>query len=359
MFARTRSTADEQRKRVAAPAAVPAAAAAPASGAQRAAPASGAAFGSLPILSPALPAAGPGPSAGRVSSSDSWEQYQKTQDDIAAFQAGAPYFRSNYRVANGFFDTFYLPPYFNVILRTEFNFLPTEREVWGEGDHAAAVEPWTPAEKDAWKQRYIQTVSQNWTNERIALYCTQPGWEMLTAQVAVRVLDVQSVRETMGALTDAEIDPHYKLRIQRLPPGMQYQAETRGPNVDRPWGEVDLGADALDARRRTTGQTQRSAVHESGHMLGLADLYTGGNAQKGAEFQKRATRELGAPVPIADDERLMSLGEKVDLPDAISFVEAIRATTRKPWALWPGKSAPVPHAPEDLNDLVGLRKTVV
>ena len=352
-YARRKAKDEEQRLRLFAPKVQSQAPAAT----QMASPRFAHQFGSMPVQArqAGAPAIQRQPSP-NVTASDEWEQYEKAQEEIAQFQAGAPYFRFNHQVANGLFDAIYLPPNFNILVRMAFHFYPMESEVEKGSDEPR----WTQKEADEWKARYLAEVSKKWTDEKFVLFCTEPRWETLTAQVVVRMLDVNSVRQAMPFIDASSIPAHWLLNIKKVRPGGQSPGVTYTPGGTPPHGDMNLDSQALEPLTKKGGNRQRTAIHESGHVFGLADLYADDdNPAMQAEFQKRAKQELSVDVPVGNDSRLMSLGEKMGPPDAISFVEAIRAATGKKWSLFPGKQRPVPHRPEDLNDLVRPRETVV
>ena len=308
---------------------------------------------------PAAPA--PTPTPTRVTGSDEYERYQATQEDIERFKSGAPYFLHNYRpsTGRGFFDAMYYPPNLHIGVKVRFNFADSDLDYWK--DYKPDAKPgdvtWTQAEKESWRQRYLTDVSAKWTSEKFTLFCTRRGWEGLSAQVAVRFADVEKSAPPELGLGKGDVKPHFDLLIKKIPPGQQLQALTLPPGGTSPdEGRVNLDSEGLTSRRNETGHSQRSAVHESGHMLGLGDTYAG---TKAVGHGALAEKELGVVVPIQDDGRLMSRGEEVGSADAVTFLEAMRKTTNmQEWSLTPKPGARPPYPPERINDAVPPRETV-
>lgn len=287
----------------------------------------------------------------RVSGTNDQEQ---AQDDIARFKAGAPYFLPNYRpsTGRGFFDAMYYPPSLYITVKVRFGFADTAVEDW-PGAKPEDVK-WTDAEKDAFKQRFMTDVSAKWTQENFRLYCTKKDWEDLSANVVVKFVDVEkSIPPGLG-LTKGDVKAHYDLFIRKIPPGKQLQSVTIPPGGTSPdEGVADLDSEGLKPRKNETGNKQRSAVHESGHMLGLGDTYAG---TKTVTHGKLAETETGETVPIADDGRLMSRGESLGRTDAVVFVEVMRKITKmKEWSLNPR----MPRVPVHPDDGVPTREPVV
>lgn len=190
------------------------------------------------------------------------------------------------------------------------------------------------------------------------LYSTEPWWNHLTAQVRVQFLDSARIGEIMSPV-GGSTRAHWLVNVRKVAPGTTSRGVTHRPDGRPPHGDALLDSEALEMQPKTGGHSQRAAVHESGHKLGLADLYTNPEHPEMQEaFLKRANKELGVTPPVANDTRLMSTGEQVDQPDAISFVEAIRAATGRKWSIFPGKAKHIPHDPERMNDLVRPRETV-
>lgn len=305
----------------------------------------------------------------RITSPDEYERYQAAQEELERFRTGAPYFLHNYKptTGRGFFDAMYYPPSLYITVKVGFYFINSDLEWWqknGKPEAKAEDVTWTDAEKEAWRQRYLTDVSAKWTNEKFLLFCTRPWWENLTAQVVVRFTDVEKSAPQGLGLAKGDVKPHYDLIIKKIPKGESQQSYTSSPTgKSEKEGSVTLNSEGLTRARNESGNSQRSAVHESAHMLGLGDTYVPDDKQADATTEAShaalAKREAGVDIPIKDDARLTSRGEAMDSTDSVTFLEAMRKTTRMPeWALAPKHAARVPYAPERLNEGVAPRETI-
>lgn len=297
-----------------------------------------------------------------------YESYQAEQEKVERFRAGAPYFLHNYKptTGRGFFDAMYYPPNFYVTVKVGFYFINSDLDWWKQNGAPKAKSEdvtWTDAEKEDWKQRYLTDVSAKWTNENYLLFCTKPWWESLTAQVVVRFNDVEkSIPQGLG-LDKGDVKSHFDLIIKKIPKGQSLQSYTSSPTGKSTMeGTVALNSEGLTPARNDSGNKQRSAVHESAHMLGLGDTYVPDDKESAATEASHAAlakKELGVNTPIKDDARLTSRGEQMDKSDAVTFVEAIRATTKMPdWSLTSKPMKPIPKTPTPFNDLVTPRETM-
>ena len=258
-------------------------------------------------------------------------QPASAQADIERFNAGAPYFKFNFRTGNGLFDAIYMPGKFYVLVRVGFNFWPMRKDLRPDDKRPA----WEESEIQPWKDLYLTEVAKKWTSANILLHCAEPGWESLEAQVIVIFEDIKRVRERMSFIDPGEFAPHWLIHVKKVSPDTPARGVTHPVDEKQMLGEVEIDSQGLQWWR-TKGHYQRAAIHESGHMLGLADMYTEpDNPALQKSFQKRAKKELGVEPPIKNDSRIMSVGEKITPQDAVSFVEAIRATTRKKWSILP------------------------
>jgi hypothetical protein len=326
-----------------------------------------------PLSSPSIQrqtAAPPGQATPtRVTTSDEYERYQAAQEKMESFRSGAPYFLHNYKpsTGRGFFDAMYYPPNLYITVKVGFYFIDSDLDWWqknGKPDAKAEDVKWTDAEREAWRQRYLTDVSAKWTNEKFLLFCTRPWWENLTAQVVVRFTDVEkSAPEGLG-LGKGDVKSHYDLIIKKIPKGESQQSYTSSPTgKSEKEGSVTLNSEGLTRARNESGNSQRSAVHESAHMLGLGDTYVPddkhADATTEASHAALAKKDAGVDIPIKDDARLTSRGEEMDSTDSVTFLEAMRKTTRIPeWALAPKPAARAPYAPERINDGVAPRETI-
>ena len=328
-----------------------------------------------PLSSPSIQRQTAAPSAQtapkRATTSDEYARYQAAQEEMERFRAGAPYFLHNYKppTGRGFFDAMYYPPNLNVTVKVRFFFIDSDLDWWHKNGAPKATQPdveWTEAQRQAWRQQYLTDVSAKWSNQNYMLYCTRPWWESLTAQVVVRFVDADAIAPAELGLGKGDIKSHFDLIVKKIPPGQSLQSFTGSPTgKSTTEGTVTLNSEGLKSARNESGQSQRSAVHESAHMLGLGDTYVpeGRTAQNAdpASHADLVKKELGVATPIKDDARLTSRGEKMDLSDAVTFLEAVRATTKIPdWALKSKPAATVPNSPKGAaNDAAAPREKVV
>lgn len=326
-----------------------------------------------PLSSPSIQRQAVAPSGqttpARVTTSDEYERHQAAQEKMERFRSGAPYFLHNYKpsTGRGFFDAMYYPPNLYITVKVGFYFINSDLDWWHKNGAPAATEAdveWTEAQKQAWRQRYLTDVSAKWTNERYLLFCTRPWWESLTAQVSVQFADADQSAPSGLGLAKGDVKSHFDLIVKKIPPGQSLQSFTSSPTgKSEKEGTVTLNSEGLTRARNESGNSQRSAVHESAHMLGLGDTYVpddkNPDATKEATHADLAKKETGLDIPIKDDARLTSRGEELDSTDSVTFLEAMRKTTRIPeWALAPKPAAHVPYAPERINDAVAPRETV-
>jgi hypothetical protein len=322
---------------------------------------------------PAAPSAAPSaqttPAPERVTTSDEYERYQAEQAKVEQFRAGAPYFLHNYKPSTkrGFFDAMYYPPDLDITVKVRFFFIKSDLDWWhknGAPDAKQADVEWTKGEERTWRESYLTNVSAKWTTQNYMLYCTRPWWDSLTAQVVVRFVDADQTAPAALGMGQGDIKSHFDLIVKKIPPGQSLQSYTGSPvGKSEKEGTVTLNSEGLKSAPNESGNSQRSAVHESAHMLGLGDTYvpedrTAQNADP-ASHAGLVKKEFGVATPIKDDARITSRGEETDLTDAVTFLEAVRETTKIPdWALAPKPAARVPRSPELINDGVAPRETV-
>lgn len=185
---------------------------------------------------------------------------------------------------------------------------------------------WNDAEKEAFKVGFISQVHETWSR-RHTMKCTReagtlarsPSWPDLRAEAEVHVVE------------DAE-NPHFTVRVQRIPRGEFHTSSVDGPVRDehgriRGPGLVELDSNDLTGVHKagaSPGVTQRAAVHEFGHMLGLQDEYPGPGRPSG-----RTTRQgsrVGAAAGSYDD-RIMAGGEIVQQAHYASILGALNVAT--------------------------------
>lgn len=285
-------------------------------------------------------------------------------EGLANFEANEPYSIHDFQPSthNGFFDGLYTSSQFLASVRVKFIPVGSSKEDWGPGQKEDPVWSKDGSEFKAWKKDFQKAVADKWNSQGYQLYCTRPGWERLFAQVKVAVIDFDDNATTQaGFPKDEQAKPHFVTQVVKIPPGRKYQSETNSPNeaLGRPRGTQILSSEDNKPSSDGKGHSQRVGVHESGHYLGLGDSYEDGiKHTKKVSHADQSQKALGADVPIRDDARLMSRGEKMDLSDAVTFLEAIRAATKmQEWSLQPVFRPPPPD-PNRFNDGVPPAKVM-
>jgi hypothetical protein len=322
------------------------------------------------------------PAAAGKSQSEKYDEYQEAVKAQENFLAGAPYFLHDNRpsTGRGIFDAMYYPPRLEVSVKLRFrfkdSFLSQDLQDKGFGKDDVT---WTSSEKDAWRQRFMTEVAAKWNSAAFMLYCTRPYWENLEARVVTHFADINHFEanpdpnsedrqnnparlplesdqyNAKGKLVKAgDVSPHFDLVVYKLPKG-----ETSANSVTSTRVGVGYGSfDSQDLEKQENdGFRRRTAVHEAGHMFGLDDTYqpsdANGNPIEGhvPSHAALAQKELGRGVPAKDDNRIMSRGEKFDLSDAVTFLEAIRRTTGiEDWSLNKPPVRRIPWEPTQFND---------
>ncbi|MCU0521907.1 MAG: hypothetical protein MUF84_14605 [Anaerolineae bacterium] len=256
---------------------------------------------------------------------DEWEDYQEATEDLRDFRSEihtAENFQSTTRI--GMFDAAYFPSLGTLMIevRCQFNFVDGSA---AEFPSAAPEDlTWTDdAAKDAWKARFLATVSTAWTFGNFAFYCQKPWWESLVANVLVDV-------------HEAEADPHFVLTITKIPSG-----EFRGSSVTSPvvlpvWGATGPGTADFDSEDLETvakpGGMQTPAIHETGHMLGLDDEYIASGPEP-PSHSDMVESEFGQGVAKGTDGRVMSGGDDIQPEHGITFLAALKeATGMEEWS---------------------------
>ncbi|WP_270023570.1 hypothetical protein [Solirubrobacter phytolaccae] len=215
-----------------------------------------------------------------------------------------------------------------VTVRCHFNFLGGSESDYPDADPEELA--WDPKASAEWKTKFMELVSAKWSNT-FTFHCTKPWWEDLKANVQIRFVE------------DSK-DPHYDLNITKIP-----EDEERGSSVTAPkwWqdkGKTKFDSEDLRPHDKAAG-TQRPAVHEAGHMLGLADEYPikKGKKAKTAAHDLLVRTEFGHGVARKRDGRVMSNGEDIEPEHGVTFIEALRVVTMmKEWSFDAKPPTPVP-----------------
>jgi hypothetical protein len=292
-------------------------------------------------------------------------QRQEALQERDKFLAGAPYFLHNNRpsTGRGIFDAMYYPDQLKITVKLRFRFLDSHPSDYPSASRDEIT--WKPAEKETWRKRFMTEVAAKWNSAGFVLYCTRPYWEELRAKVVTSFVDVNHFEDnpdpksedrqnnparlpiesdkydSKGKLVKAgDVPPDFDLVVHKVPKGETTLNTVTSTRVGVGYGSFD--SQDLEKGKEEGGFSRRTAVHEAGHMFGLGDTYQPvGDDKKPIEgyvppHSALAQKELGKAVPAKDDQRIMSLGEKFDLSDAVTFLEAIRRATRiDDWSLEP------------------------
>jgi hypothetical protein len=189
-------------------------------------------------------------------------------------------------------------------------------------------QPWTRAEQDSEVRRIENEVQRYWSG-RITFFNQTPYWD-LRARVVINFENQDNVVRGV----DTFHNTHYLMIVRR-------SADVRPhvvPPGDEP-GEVDLGA--------RSGSSESQPAHEFGHMVGLGDEYVsddeGHHVEDPVEHSPLVEGLRGRPegmtpgtrVPRANDDRLMSTGNRLDEDHAITFLWALdQVTFQTPGQYW-------------------------
>jgi hypothetical protein len=219
----------------------------------------------------------------------------------------------------GNFDLSYAPTAgtVEVTVRIKFDF----QDGTPGPDEDAAGYTWTDDEKAAWKTDFMDSVASTWSGQhQFACVTTDgeldasPTWQDLQPTVRVAILE-------------DDANPQFNVTVARIPDGGFARSNVGRPtrdadgNVTAP-GTAALDSEDMDATTKNTspdGVTQRGAVHEFGHMIGMQDEYTSNPDNVGD-----ATRQ-GTTKGMDDNDSIMSGGEVVQQAHYSSILEALNA----------------------------------
>ena len=169
------------------------------------------------------------------------QQLLACERDITAgeLRANDAYDLLLYQLADGNFEVV-------IGMRLQFFFEP------GSGGH------WTEAEQHQYVCDWHEAVRATWGGQRI--HQTACG-----RSVTLR-LDFEI--QLGGFMLD-----HWEIVVTKIAPGT-----FRASHVDGAWGNVSLDSEDLTPLNKGGPRSQRTAVHEFGHMLGLDDEYLDGSS---------------------------------------------------------------------------------
>lgn len=260
---------------------------------------------------------------------DEWEDYQASREEMMEFLANAPHIAENFQSTTrlGMFDAIYNLSTLQIVCKCKFNFVSGNATEFPNATPEQLT--WTDkAEMDAWKARFISTVSNTWSSGNHVFYCQKPWWESLIARVSV---DIQ----------EADSGEHFALTIAKIPRGGFRTSSVTSPTVLPIIGQVTSGTGDFDSEDLDTvskaGGMQTPAVHEAGHMLGLDDEYGTGTPSHSDLVES----EFGHGVARGDDGRIMSGGNDIQPEHGVTFLEALKDATGI--SEWTATMCPVPR----------------
>jgi Zn-dependent peptidase ImmA (M78 family) len=260
---------------------------------------------------------------------DEWEDYQASTAEMLKFVSNthrAENFQSTTRL--GMFDAIYNPSgTLQIVCKCKFNFVSGNATEFPNATPEQLA--WTDqAEMDAWKAKFISTVSSTWSSGNHIFYCQKPWWESLIAKVSV---DIQ----------EADSGEHFALSIAKIPKGEFRTSSVSSPTVLPIIGQTTGGTGDFDSEDLETvskpGGMQTPAVHEAGHMLGLDDEYGTGTPSHSDLVES----EFGHGVARGSDGRIMSGGNDIQPEHGVTFLEALKEATGI--SQWTATMCPVPR----------------
>lgn len=189
----------------------------------------------------------------------------------------------------------------------------------GQGANA---HKWSSSEKDEWKTSYIALIEGRWGGK---YHFVHPDLNHVTVYV-----DVEVEEATSGW--------HYDLKINKIPDGSFEQSSISH------WGSTDdagnftaltstdthtadLDSEDLDWAHKGTAveESQKGAVHEFGHMVGLGDEYADG--KPGILHAAMVRDALGTVLAEGNFDDVMSVGNHIEKQHYVTFLAALKEVT--------------------------------
>lgn len=265
---------------------------------------------------------------------DEWEDYHEAIAAKQAFSAQT-HFSEDFSpgTGGGHFQAFYMPTQSRLLIKVPcaFNFVNGSATQYPAASSEELT--WTDDEKMDWKNRFIQTVSDQWTGGNFRFHCQKDWWEDLSARTEVR-------------FEELPVNPFYNLTITKVPPGAAPIS-----SVTNSAGTGDFDSNDLDMVPKPGGQ-QIPAVHETGHILGLGDEYGTSGTPRHSPL---AQRYLGVPAIVRGvDDRIMSGGMRMGQEHGVTFLEALWSITNmEEWnyAVKEPREVPIDPSLLDMNDM--------
>jgi hypothetical protein len=167
---------------------------------------------------------------------------------------------------------------------------------------------WDKPKQDEWKRRYLELCSKAWTDPGFTFFCHKDWWEELTARTVVKF---EEATDGQQSVTPVEVTAGS---------GAAEKEFTK-------MGVCHIFEDAILPGK--FGQI--TAIHESGHMLGLGDEYKTGETRVAAAHSKLVQEEFGHEVIEGEEDHtsIMSSGAGTHiLPEhGVVFLAGLRKLT--------------------------------
>ncbi len=221
----------------------------------------------------------------------------------------------------GNFDLSYAPKAGSVTVKVRIGFSFVNGVPEPGSDAADYV--WTDEAKEAWKTNFMSSVETVWSGQHgfKCLYNDPsheqcPTWKDLTPGVAIDMIE------------DAG-NPHFNVEVNKIAPGDFDRSSVSRPRRGPRGTITTTGSANLDSEDMTPtikgsspeGVTQRGAVHEFGHMIGLQDEY-GTAATAGNPTRQGVDKSQG------DSESIMHGGEVVEQAHYRSILDGLNSAVR-------------------------------
>jgi hypothetical protein len=200
------------------------------------------------------------------------------------------------------------PGQLSISVRVAFNFVAALNPADYPGASATDLD-WQAGEREQFTADCIAAINSTWSGA-MQFKSTKTYWDNVLADVTVSVYESAD-------------EPHYTITVQKIPPGEWAGSDASAAGTGSNHGTANFDSEDLTPAAKAGGD-QRAAVHEFGHMIGLGDEY-GGKAtpRHAASFQS----VTGTGITTADDDRIMSHGERILAEHYITFLEGLKAVT--------------------------------
>lgn len=245
--------------------------------------------------------------------------YEAVMAELDAFHLQC-YAKANFHPSTGpgIFDVGFVPEpgqvgVLTISLRVQFDFVAAMNPGDYPGADPADLDWADDAEKQAYAAECLQAINSTWSGA-MQFKVGKDFWHQVRARVQVSVVESSD-------------NPHYTITVQKIPPGEWAGSSARAAGESSNHGTAEFDSEDVNPADKGGGNSQRAAVHEFGHMIGLGDEYAGKDTPRhSASFQASG----GEEIATGDDDRIMSGGESILAEHYITFLEGIREATGEP-----------------------------